>query len=65
MTSARKLPYAVTTLPSVVTKLAGGDNHWCALLANGEVRCWGAGVLGQLGDGAGVDRAIPVVVNGL
>jgi alpha-tubulin suppressor-like RCC1 family protein len=65
MTSPRKLPYDVTTRPAVVTKLAGGFNHWCALLTNGEVRCWGAGAEGQLGDGASVARAVPVVVTGL
>jgi alpha-tubulin suppressor-like RCC1 family protein len=54
----------MTTLPATVVKLVGGDNHWCALLANGELRCWGQGKEGQLGDGASVDRAIPVAVSG-
>ena len=65
MTSSRRLPYEVTTLPAVVAKIAGGFNHWCALLTNGQVRCWGAGVEGQLGDGLSVNRAVPVVVSGL
>ncbi|MCC6524311.1 MAG: hypothetical protein IT373_16755 [Polyangiaceae bacterium] len=32
-----------------VTKLAAGENHVCALLAGGAVRCWGLGLYGQLG----------------
>jgi len=28
-----------------------GSGHTCALLVNGEVRCWGSGALGQLGYG--------------
>ena len=29
---------------------AGGMGHSCAVMANGEVRCWGSGERGQLGD---------------
>lgn len=64
-TSSRSTPQAMTTLPATVRTLAGGAAHWCAHLANDEVRCWGRGNDGQLGDGAGVDRALPVVVTGL
>ena len=31
--------------------IAAGANHSCALMANGTVRCWGAGASGQLGYG--------------
>jgi cysteine-rich repeat protein len=34
-----------------VVQLAGGDSHTCALLATGNVRCWGSGVSGRLGYG--------------
>jgi len=34
-----------------VKDLALGLNHTCALLTNGNVRCWGQGVYGQLGYG--------------
>lgn len=61
----RTTPVKMSTLPASVVSLAGGDNHWCAHLTNGEVRCWGAGGFGQLGDGAAVDRALPVLVTGL
>ena len=34
-----------------VDKLALGDRHTCALLSDGNVRCWGSNDLGQLGSG--------------
>lgn len=61
-TSPRSTPNRVTTLPATVTQLAGGAFHWCAVLATGEVWCWGGGAKGQLGDGAAIDRALPVAV---
>jgi len=33
------------------TQLAAGDNHTCALLDTGDVRCWGSGQDGRLGYG--------------
>lgn len=39
------------TPPLVVTQLALGDEHTCALISNGDVRCWGDGAFGQLGYG--------------
>lgn len=32
-----------------VAQIAAGDSHTCALLTNGNVRCWGGGSVGQLG----------------
>lgn len=34
-----------------VVQLVAGMNHTCALLVNGAVRCWGAGLFGVLGHG--------------
>ncbi|WP_434782004.1 RCC1 domain-containing protein [Corallococcus caeni] len=34
-----------------VAQIAMGNNHTCALLKTGTVRCWGANGLGQLGTG--------------
>jgi len=45
--------------------LSAGLNHLCAVSAGGEVRCWGAGALGQLGTGAQADAGTPAAVQGL
>ena len=41
------------------------DDHACALLRDGTVRCWGENEFGQLGDGTTQQRATPVKVQGL
>lgn len=44
------------------TRLAFADAHACVRLANRQVRCWGKGISGQLGDGNSVDSAVVVTV---
>ena len=46
-------------------KLAVGSFHSCAVVAGGEVLCWGLGEGGQLGDGRMRSSASPVKVQGL
>ena len=41
-----------SALPNVVQVVAG-DEHTCALIADGTARCWGSSEVGQLGDGSG------------
>ncbi|MBD8526367.1 PD40 domain-containing protein [Pseudomarimonas arenosa] len=48
----RLLPVAVAGLGELVKALAAGQDHSCALLDNGAVRCWGMNFYGQLGDGS-------------
>ena len=42
-----------------------GTYHSCAALFDGTVRCWGANVTGQLGDGTNLGKTTPVAVLGL
>jgi len=41
---------------SPVVSLASRDDHTCAILSNGQVKCWGTNNLGQLGLGDTVRR---------
>lgn len=45
--------------------LATGYRHSCAVRASGKVACWGANVVGQLGDGTVSPSSTPVEVLGL
>jgi alpha-tubulin suppressor-like RCC1 family protein len=42
-----------------VTDVAVGDWHTCALLRNGQVKCWGDNTYGQLGDGTATSNPSP------
>jgi Regulator of chromosome condensation (RCC1) repeat len=46
----------------VVSQVAAGGRHSCAIVGNGEVHCWGRNNEGQLGDGTTTDRLTPVPV---
>ncbi len=51
-------------LPSRAKKLAAGNDFTCALVASGDVYCWGVNDSGQLGndDPSGTDSTTPVKV---
>jgi len=51
---------AVVPLASQATAVAAGSWHTCALLASGQVVCWGRNDYGQLGDGSMTDSLRPV-----
>jgi alpha-tubulin suppressor-like RCC1 family protein len=48
---------AVMTGPSPIPLLVAGEEDVCATLA-GQLRCWGAGTSGQIGDNGFVDRHV-------
>lgn len=51
---------------SGATAVAVGQNHSCAIVAEGRVRCWGQGAYGQLGDGEDTPISLaPVSASGL
>lgn len=61
--TARPVPVPAAGIASGAIAVAAGHAHTCALLANGEVRCWGSNHAGQSGPGAVVDtRVAPVTV---
>lgn len=45
-----------------LTAVAAGDGFGLALTSGGEVAAWGAGALGQLGDGGNADSLTPVLL---
>jgi alpha-tubulin suppressor-like RCC1 family protein len=62
----RTTPPTAITLPVADVKAIGvdaGADHTCALLANGEMTCWGRNAEGQLGDGTTIPRLSPVTVS--
>jgi alpha-tubulin suppressor-like RCC1 family protein len=40
----------VSLIANPASQIAAGIEHVCALLADGSVRCWGSGKIGELGD---------------
>ncbi len=58
---SRNEPTAVDGLTNAVG-LAAGENHTCAVLTDGSVRCWGLNESGQLGDGTLTLRPLPTPV---
>ncbi|GIX35138.1 MAG: chromosome condensation regulator RCC1 [Lysobacteraceae bacterium] len=63
--SDRRTPQAVEGLDGTVLMVGSGHLHQCAVLADGQARCWGDNAYGQLGDGTTTSRSRPVQVTGI
>jgi len=59
----RAIPGEVSGLDNSVVDLVLGASHGCALMASGEVRCWGNNSEGQLGLGNRTHRYTATAVN--
>ncbi|APV50551.1 hypothetical protein BWI17_13150 [Betaproteobacteria bacterium GR16-43] len=46
-----------------VNQITSGARHACAVLTNGNVRCWGDNSRGQLGNGTTTQSLVPVTVS--
>jgi hypothetical protein len=64
-TLERETPAAVTGLDGTVVDLALGASHGCALMASGQLRCWGSNSQGQLGVGDRTNRHTATAVSTL
>ena len=58
-------PVDVVGLSSGVTAIAAGDQHTCAVTAQGGLRCWGSNVDGELGNDSTDTSRVPVDVVGM
>lgn len=56
------VPMNVADIANSVDSFSSGFTHTCALLVDGRVACWGAGLSGQLGNGTASNSATPVIV---
>jgi len=64
-TTNRLTPVSVSGLNSGVKAISAGEQHTCALLNSGEVKCWGGNNFGQIGDNSTTTRLSATTVNGL
>jgi trimeric autotransporter adhesin len=62
--TSSKVPVNVTGLSSGVMKIAVGNQHTCAIVTGGAVKCWGINVNGEMGNGTFVGSNVPTQVNG-
>lgn len=58
-----KIPVKTVDLGINAVAVAAGNEHTCAVLSDGTVKCWGGNGYGQLGNDDLVNKAFPVTAN--
>ena len=58
-------PVDVSGLSSGVIQISAGEEHTCAVLSNGGVRCWGLNTNGRLGNNSTSETNVPVNVSNI
>jgi alpha-tubulin suppressor-like RCC1 family protein len=61
----RSVPVDVVGLGGRVVSVSAGRLFACAVTVDGQVRCWGSNINGQLGNGNTADSPTPVAVPGV
>jgi alpha-tubulin suppressor-like RCC1 family protein len=64
-TTQRNAAVNVSDMGAVISAIATGNSHTCALTTSGGVKCWGLNTSGQLGDNTTIQRNAPFDVVGL
>ena len=60
-TTSSSIPLTVATFV-MLSRVALGRQHSCAIGPDAVAFCWGAGAAGQIGDGASASRTVPTSV---
>ena len=48
---------------NIPAAISAGNSHYCVILDDGSISCWGRNNMGQLGDGTNINRNSPVNVD--
>lgn len=64
-TTIHLTPFTLSSLGANVKTVSAGAQYTCAVLMNGEAKCWGNNSFAQLGDGTTDQRNTPTTVVGL
>lgn len=62
MTAAEVTPDVVSGLTGSVNGVTVNGSHSCAVMVNESIYCWGRNTENQLGDGSGINSAVPQLV---
>lgn len=63
--SNQNMPTAASALGGTPIALGAGDNHTCAVVTGGTIKCWGLGTSGQIGNGANSSVTSPTAVSSI